>query len=112
MTNKGGHSSVPVKDNAIYQLAEGLARLGKFDFPFKLSATTRSYFDRRATLEPPAIAADMRAILNDPPDAGALTRLYAASAYNNAAVPRVSSSPLGEGWGEGNPLKNFIVATQ
>ena len=112
VTNKGGHSSVPVKDNAIYQLAEGLARLGKFDFPFKLSATTRSYFERRAALEPPAIAADMRAILNDPPDAGALTRLYAASAYNNAAVPRFSPSPLGEGWGEGNPLKNFIVATQ
>src|SRR4051794_21978076 len=28
--NKGGHSSLPVKDNAIYRLAEGLVRLSKF----------------------------------------------------------------------------------
>ena len=28
--NRGGHSAVPIKDNAIYHLAEGLARLAKF----------------------------------------------------------------------------------
>ena len=86
VTNKGGHSSVPVTDNAIYHLAEGLARLGKFEFPFRLSDTTRTYFERRAALEPPAIAADMRNILKDPPDREALARLYAASPYYNAVV--------------------------
>src|SRR5213593_1436690 len=35
--NAGGHSSLPVKDNAIYRLSEGLARLAKFDFPVKLN---------------------------------------------------------------------------
>ena len=40
--NKGGHSSVPVSDNAIYHLAEGLARLGRFTFPFRLTGTTRA----------------------------------------------------------------------
>ena len=86
VTNVGGHSSVPVKDNAIYHLAEGLVRVGKFEFPFKLSDTTRTYFERRAALETAAIAADMRAILKDPPDRGALDRLYAERPYNNAAV--------------------------
>ena len=86
VTNKGGHSSVPVKDNAIHQLAEGLARLAKFEFPFKLSDTTRTYYERRAALEPPNVAADMRAILKDPPDREALARLYAVNPYNNAAV--------------------------
>src|ERR1700758_2717809 len=38
--NKGGHSSVPSSDNAIYHLADGLARLGKFAFPLNLNATT------------------------------------------------------------------------
>ena len=33
--NKGGHSSVPTKDNAIYHLAEGLVRLSKFSFPLE-----------------------------------------------------------------------------
>ena len=40
VTNKGGHSSAPVKDNAIYQLADGLSRIAKFEFPFKLSGAT------------------------------------------------------------------------
>src|SRR5467141_1780764 len=42
--NKGGHSSVPSPDNAIYHLAEGLAKLAKFSFPLNLNTTTRLYF--------------------------------------------------------------------
>src|SRR5207302_4447817 len=46
--NAGGHNSLPVKDNAIYRLAEGLARLSKHDFPVKLNETTRLWFERSA----------------------------------------------------------------
>ena len=60
VTNKGGHSSVPSSDNAIYHLAEGLARLGKFAFPLDLNATTRQSFERTAELETPEVAADIR----------------------------------------------------
>jgi len=63
VTNKGGHSSVPSTDNAIYHLAEGLARLGKFAFPVNLNATTRQSFERTAELETPETAADIRAVL-------------------------------------------------
>ncbi len=90
VTNRGGHSSVPTRDNAINQLAEGLTRLAKFEFPFKLTDTTRAYFERRAAMESngttPAIAADMRAILKDPPDRDALERLYTVSPFYNAIV--------------------------
>jgi acetylornithine deacetylase/succinyl-diaminopimelate desuccinylase-like protein len=48
--NPGGHSSLPSKDNAIYHLAEGLARLAKFDFPMKLNETTRAYFQRASIM--------------------------------------------------------------
>ena len=34
ITNSGGHSSLPRKDNAISRLSEALGRLGRFDFPF------------------------------------------------------------------------------
>jgi len=37
VTNAGGHSSLPVKDNAIYHLAAGLARLSAYDFPVELT---------------------------------------------------------------------------
>ena len=43
--NKGGHSSRPVPDNAIYRLAEGLVKLEKFTFPVRLNETTRAYFE-------------------------------------------------------------------
>src|SRR6266550_8695787 len=46
--SNGGHSSRPVKDNAIYHLAQGLARLAEYDFPVSLNETTRGYFERTA----------------------------------------------------------------
>src|SRR5262249_18462457 len=60
--NKGGHSSMPTKDNAIYRLSEGLARLSKFSFPFKLNETTRAYFERPTDLEGDQVAADIRSV--------------------------------------------------
>jgi acetylornithine deacetylase/succinyl-diaminopimelate desuccinylase-like protein len=49
--NKGGHSSVPEPDNAIYQLAEALSRLSKFSFPLKTNEVTRNYFTQIAKTE-------------------------------------------------------------
>jgi acetylornithine deacetylase/succinyl-diaminopimelate desuccinylase-like protein len=84
-TNRGGHSSLPRVDNAIYQLAEGLVRLGRFSFPVNLNATTRAYFDRTAGLETPQTAADIRSVLSASPDPAALARLAADAEYNATA---------------------------
>jgi acetylornithine deacetylase/succinyl-diaminopimelate desuccinylase-like protein len=84
VTNPGGHSAFPVKDNAITHLAGGLARIGAFDFPFKLSATTRAYFEQMSSIETGQTAADIKAILREPPDAEAIARLSAASPSNNS----------------------------
>jgi acetylornithine deacetylase/succinyl-diaminopimelate desuccinylase-like protein len=82
--NKGGHSSVPTKDNAIYHLAEGLVRLSKFSFPLRLNETTRAYFERTAQFEGEQTAADMRTVLSDKPDPAAMSfvRLAANPVYN------------------------------
>src|SRR6516165_1079301 len=77
VTNKGGHSSVPVADNAIYTLTRGLDRLAAYQFPFELNAVTREYYRRLARIESGQRAADMRAILSNPPDRQALERLSA-----------------------------------
>jgi acetylornithine deacetylase/succinyl-diaminopimelate desuccinylase-like protein len=84
VTNKGGHSSLPVRDNAIYRLAEGLTRLSKFTFPFKINETTRAFFTRIAETEPQQTGDDMRAILsgNVDPAALSLTRLSNNPVYN------------------------------
>lgn len=80
--NRGGHSAQPGKDNAIYRLSEGLARLGRFDFPMKLNETTRAWLERAAALEEAQVAADMRAITRAPPDQSAVARLSARPGYN------------------------------
>ncbi|HEV8123709.1 MAG TPA: M20/M25/M40 family metallo-hydrolase [Gemmatimonadales bacterium] len=60
--NKGGHSSLPEPDNAIYRLAAGLGRLSRFSFPVRLNATSRTFLQRAAVNQPPSVARDMRAV--------------------------------------------------
>lgn len=79
--NKGGHSSRPVPDNAIYRLADGLVRLEKFTFPVRLNETTRAYFSRSAANQPVSIAADMRAVAKSA-DPAAARRLSVSPHYN------------------------------
>jgi len=87
VTNAGGHSSLPVKDNAIYHLAEGLARLAAHEFPVELNEITRAYFMRSADVESdPKMAADMRAVARATPDLAAAARLSAALPYWNSMM--------------------------
>jgi acetylornithine deacetylase/succinyl-diaminopimelate desuccinylase-like protein len=82
VTNKGGHSSEPRPDNAIYQLADGLVKLSKFQFPYRTNATTRLYFQRRAELETGATRADMQAVAKPQIDLAAAARLARQTELN------------------------------
>jgi acetylornithine deacetylase/succinyl-diaminopimelate desuccinylase-like protein len=82
VTNPGGHSSLPGKENAIYELAEGLTRLEHYQFPFELSEVTREYFKREADIVGGSTGADMKAILKTPPDEAAMARLSESPFYN------------------------------
>jgi acetylornithine deacetylase/succinyl-diaminopimelate desuccinylase-like protein len=75
VTNSGGHSSLPRPDNAIYHLADGLARLEHYEFPFELTNITRAYYERMSKIVTGPRAADMLAILKTPPDLAAVARL-------------------------------------
>lgn len=79
--NKGGHSSVPQKTNAIYQLAAGLERLAAYDFPVKLNDVTRAYFRRLGDVEGGRLGAGMRA-LAERDDPAAAARVAETPAYN------------------------------
>lgn len=80
--NRGGHSSVPRPDNAIYQLSEGVARFAKHKFPVKLNTVTREYFSRTAAVETPELGAAMRAIVKNESDAAAESVLAKDPMYN------------------------------
>ncbi len=80
--NRGGHSSQPRKDNAIYRLAHALDNLSKFDFPINLSEGTRVYFEKSSAIETGQLAADMKAITLPSPPADVIARLSVFPNYN------------------------------
>jgi len=82
-TNPGGHSSLPVKDNAIYHIADALVRIRNFDFPVHLNEVTRLFFERSADLEEGALADAMRGVLRTPPDPASIAYLSATPYYNS-----------------------------
>lgn len=71
VTNPGGHSSRPYKDNAIARLSVALNKVMVDDFPVQLNETTRAYFTAMAPLVDAESGAAMRALVADPTDAKA-----------------------------------------
>ena len=85
-TNRGGHSSLPVKDNAIYHIARALARLSAYEFPFSLNETTRLFFTRSAAFEIGQVRSDMLAVGASGLDTAAARRLAESSPYYNSLM--------------------------
>ena len=83
MTSPGGHSSLPVPDNAIYHLTDGLTRLEHYKFPVELNNVTRAYFERMSKVEKGQRSADMKSVAKEPPDAQAAARLSEDPIYNS-----------------------------
>ena len=90
VTNPGGHSSRPVKNNAIYHLAGALTRIGAYDFPAQFNDGNRAYFTAMAKIQDGKgekdIANAMRAFLKDPNDAAALALVSAKDPSWNATL--------------------------
>ena len=82
-SDRGGHSSIPRPDNAIYELTTALNKLAVYQFPFEMNEVTRTYFKNLAGQETGQSAADMKAILGNPPDLAAAARLSAEPSFNS-----------------------------
>lgn len=81
--NRGGHSSVPRPDNAIYELVDALAKVARFQFPVQLNEVSRGFFERTAAIETPKVGAAMRAIAANAGDSAATAVLAADPRYNS-----------------------------
>jgi acetylornithine deacetylase/succinyl-diaminopimelate desuccinylase-like protein len=109
--SSGGHSSRPVKDNAIYHLSQGLARLAEFDFPVSLNETSRGYFERTAALESPATGADFRAVVgSDHTKAEEAAKRLSQSAFFNALLRTTCVATRLEGGHANNALPQTAAA--
>jgi len=109
--NRGGHSSKPRKDNAIYSLAHALDKIEAYRFAPMLNETTRAYFEGRQKLEKNPLGDAMRRWLANPNDGDAAdfieasesevgltrtrcvpTRLFAGHADN--ALPQLATAMI------------------
>jgi acetylornithine deacetylase/succinyl-diaminopimelate desuccinylase-like protein len=82
VADPGGHSASGRRDNAIYRLADALQRLSRFDFPPRLNAVTRGYFERLAKVETGGTAEAIKALLAGNTEADVLAPLTNRPDYN------------------------------
>ena len=82
VTNPGGHSSRPVRENAIYRLADALVKIRAQDFPVQSNEATRSYFGAMAKLVRGPYSAAMTSFAENPADPAAAATLAADPAWN------------------------------
>ena len=108
--NKGGHSSRPRPDNAIYDLAAALTKLSTHRFTPMFNETTRAYFTERAKQETGALGAQMRAWLANPDDAAAADAIEANPLETGITRTRCVATMLDGGHAQ-NALPQMAQAT-
>jgi acetylornithine deacetylase/succinyl-diaminopimelate desuccinylase-like protein len=82
-TNPGGHSSQPVRDNALYAMSEALLKVRDHEFPQEFSDTTRVFFERAGAARKDALGAAMMALAKDPDDAKAAALVNTDKGYHS-----------------------------
>src|ERR1700674_72263 len=69
--NAGGHSSIPIRDNAIYELADALAKVRDHEFPVKFTDTTRAFFAKAGASRGDELGRAMVTLSQNPGDKAA-----------------------------------------
>lgn len=106
--NKGGHSSRPVPDNAIYHLAGALTRLANYAFPMQLNEVTRAYFTQMAKIEKGPLAADLAQVAQGSEEA--MQRVAAQSPGMNSMLRTTCVATQLEGGHAPNALPQLAAA--
>ena len=106
--NKGGHSSQPVPDNAIYHLASALVRLSQFGFPMKTNEVTKAYFAGMAKLDNTGTKADLAKVAEGDPEA--MKRIAQMSPAWNSMLRTTCIATLLEGGHAHNALPQLAAA--
>jgi acetylornithine deacetylase/succinyl-diaminopimelate desuccinylase-like protein len=106
--NKGGHSSIPVADNAIYRLADALHRISEYKFPMQLNPVTTAYFDQMGKIDTTSIKSDLANVSSNNPEA--LQKVAAASPYWNATLRTTCVATMLEGGHATNALPQLAAA--
>ena len=69
--NAGGHSSIPIRDNAIYELSDALLKVRNYEFPVRFSDTTRVFFAKAGAARGDELGRAMVVLSQNPGDTAA-----------------------------------------
>jgi acetylornithine deacetylase/succinyl-diaminopimelate desuccinylase-like protein len=108
--NKGGHSSLPVAENAITRLARGLVRLANYEFPVRIDEVNRLYFERMSKMVSQPISGDMAAIAAGSLKPPRIARIAEANPYYNARLRTTCVATMLEGGHADNALPQLARA--
>ena len=97
VTNPGGHSSRPVKKNAINELAEGLVKISQYEFPIEATDITKGYFARMAGQVGGEMGAAMAAFAKNPADLKAAATIATDPSFNGVLHTTCISTLLSAG---------------
>ena len=107
--NAGGHSSVPIRDNAIYELADALIKVREFEFPVKFTDTTRVFFAKAGASRHDELGDAMVAISKNPDDHAAEAIVSKDRSYHSMLRTTCVATLL-EGGHANNALPQRAVA--
>jgi acetylornithine deacetylase/succinyl-diaminopimelate desuccinylase-like protein len=106
--NKGGHSSMPVADNAIYRLADALLKISAYQFPMHTNEVTTAYFQQMSKSDASGMTNDLAQIATKSP--AAMQRVAAASPAWNATLRTTCVPTLLSAGHATNALPQLAVA--
>jgi acetylornithine deacetylase/succinyl-diaminopimelate desuccinylase-like protein len=108
--NAGGHSSIPIRDNAIYQLSDALTKVRDHEFPMKFTDTTRAFFAKAgAARGGDELGRAMEALSQNPADAAAEAIVSKDRSYHSMLRTTCVATLL-EGGHANNALPQRAVA--
>jgi acetylornithine deacetylase/succinyl-diaminopimelate desuccinylase-like protein len=109
-TNPGGHSSIPIDDNAIYELADALGKVRAYKFPIRFNDTTRAYFAKAGAARGDDLGRAMVRLAANPADAAAEATVSADRSFNSMLRTTCVATML-EGGHAANALPQRAKAT-
>jgi acetylornithine deacetylase/succinyl-diaminopimelate desuccinylase-like protein len=107
--NAGGHSSIPIRDNAIYELADALGKVRDYEFPVKLTDTTRAFFAKAGAARTDDLGHAMVALSQNPSDKAAEAVVSKDRSYHSMLRTTCVATLL-EGGHANNALPQRAVA--
>ena len=109
-TNPGGHSSIPIDDNAIYELSDALQHVRAYKFPMRFNDTTRAYFAKAGPARGDDIGAAMARLAANPADKAA-EAIVSADRTLNSTLRTTCVATMLEGGHAPNALPQRAKAT-